>query len=333
MNNKILFLLPSGSLNDATEYYIDILETSFLKANYIVERSSILKVARSYRYILTIEAKWFFLAKVFNPKAIIINWFQGVVAEEAYMATNSIFRKKLWHFFESFTLRYSKLNIYVSERMRQYFEENYTISNVNYFIMPCFNKKLNLSLINKKKYETPSFVYAGSLAKWQCVEKTLELYSKVEKELDNATVTLLTKEKNYALELIKKYNIKNYDIKYVELRDLDVELSKYKYGFLLRENHIVNNVATPTKMNTYLSAGVIPIYSNVICDFNKNFKNYSDFIELKYEDTIEDWLDEIIFFEKNNKLTNFFKDSCMIFEEYYNEKFYSAQFKKLIEDL
>ncbi|HCH8014075.1 TPA: hypothetical protein NJW72_003719, partial [Acinetobacter baumannii] len=119
--------------------------------------------------------------------------------------------------------------------------------------------------------------YAGSLATWQCVDKTLELYSLIERVLPNASLTLLTKEKELAETMINNYKIKNYSIKYVSLENLDTELLKYKYGFLIRENHIVNNVATPTKMNSYLANGIIPIYSSFIDDFKVNFNEY-DFI-------------------------------------------------------
>lgn len=324
MIDKILFLLPEGSLNDATEYYINILQVGFEKSGSIVYRSSTLKDVRKYDKVLTIEAKWFFIAKLINPKANIMNWFQGVVAEEAYLTSNSKIRKELWHFFESFTLRYSKFNIYVSNEMKSYFETRYVVGSKKYFVMPCFNKELKIELINKVKYKTPSFVYAGSLAKWQCVEKTLELYSLIEKSLINSSITLLTKETKLAEVLVKKYKIKNYVIKYVSLDELDLELSKYKYGFILRDDHIVNNVATPTKMNSYLSVGVIPIFSNVIVDFNEKL-NMNSFIRLDSKFNCKIWCEQILSFDNNDYLDqyeNLIFDLKNIFSTYYNKKKY-----------
>lgn len=333
MSNKILFLLPDGSLNDATQYYVQIIHEAFEKAGYIVSYSNKLFDAKKYQEILTIEAKWFFYAKLVNPSASIINWFQGVVAEEAYLTTNSIFRKKLWHFFEGFTLRYSELNIYVSDQMKLYFEKSYNVKSKKYFIMPCFNKELNFDLIDNNKYLTPTFVYAGSLAKWQCIEQTLELYALLEKELPNASITLLTKEKDYALDLIKKYNIQNYNISYVSLKDLDLELAKYKYGFLLREDHIVNNVATPTKMNSYLSVGVIPIYSSSLKAFNQFSEITSSFIELNSND-LNETTNKIIEYEINNYLQKniLLKDIDCIFHSFYCKEKYVNSFLNLISE-
>ncbi|MFH4294131.1 hypothetical protein WAJ58_23570, partial [Acinetobacter baumannii] len=84
-------------------------------------------------------------------------------------------------------------------------------------------------------------------------------------------------------------------IKYVSLENLDTELLKYKYGFLIRENHIVNNVATPTKMNSYLANGIIPIYLSFIDHFKVNFNEY-DFIVAK--EKTQDVLNDIVNFEK-----------------------------------
>lgn len=36
---------------------------------------------------------------------------------------------------------------------------------------------------------------------------------------------------------------------------LNEEHAKYKFGFLLRMDDVVNNVATPTKYNSYLTLG------------------------------------------------------------------------------
>lgn len=49
-------------------------------------------------------------------------------------------------------------------------------------------------------------------------------------------------------------------------------LRDVKFGFVLRDDIAVNNVATPTKLSSYLSAGVIPIYSSALKDFYEKTK-------------------------------------------------------------
>ncbi|MCH7315767.1 hypothetical protein [Acinetobacter sp. ANC 3882] len=335
MKKEIVFFLPEGSINDATEYYLKILYLGFKDYGFNVIYCSNLKDLPASDYILTIEAKQFFLAKIKFPKAKIINWFQGVVAEEAYVLTKSIARKYVWHFYEWFTLRFSFFNIVVSKKMLEYFEKKYKVSiERDSFIMPCFNKKYDKGIWSRKKISDASFVYAGSLAAWQCVDEMLEIYSHIEKNLENSKITLLTKDRDRALELISQYDLKNYDVRYVPLAELEDELIQYKYGFLIREDHIVNQVATPTKMNSYLAAGIIPIYSNVIDDFNRNLSNYTTLV--RHENQVPGSLvtDQILSIERmagGDFSLKFRKDLDEIFKNYYNEEVYLSKFKSFLK--
>ncbi|WP_151837589.1 hypothetical protein [Acinetobacter ursingii] len=323
-NTEIAFFLPPKTMNEATIYYVDILKQGFEQAGYTVTRVENLKELKSFNKVFVMSAKWCFIVKLFNPRAKIVTWFQGLGAEEALMTKNSLIRKRLWNCVEFFTMKFSWLNIYVSARMHKYYRDTYGILDRNFFIMPCFNKQLNSNAFNMVgKYKNPTFVYAGGLDKWQCIEETLELFSLIEKQLQNASLTLLTKDKLKAEELIKKYHIKNYSINFVSLEELDDELRKYKYGFLIREDHVVNNVSTPTKMNSYLANGIIPIYTNVIDDFEK----ISLGIELNSE--TQGWLDEILKYEDNFSTVEaelFRGEVERVFSQYYNEDNYIRQF-------
>ncbi|ENU91205.1 hypothetical protein F971_03343 [Acinetobacter vivianii] len=336
MKKEIVFFLPEGSINDATEYYLNILCLGLKDSDFNVVYCSTLKGVHAPDYILTIEAKQFFLAKIKFPKAKIINWFQGVVAEEAYMLTKSIARKYVWHFYEWFTLKFSFFNIVVSKKMLEYFEKKYKVSiGKNSFIMPCFNKKYDKGIWSRKKISDATFVYAGSLAAWQCVDKMLKIYSHIEKNLENTKITLLTKDCDKAVELINQYDLKNYDVRYVPLAELENELIQYKYGFLIREDHIVNQVATPTKMNSYLAAGIIPIYSNVVDDFNKNLSNYTTLV--RHENQIPESFvtDQILSIERigeDDFSLKFKKDLDEIFKNYYNEEVYLTEFKSFLKE-
>jgi hypothetical protein len=325
MTNKIIFFLPKKTMNEATVYYVDILKHGFIKAGYSVEETEDLSDLKKINKIFVMSAKWCFIVKLFNPKAKIVTWFQGLGAEEALMTRNSLVRKRLWNCVEFFALKFSWINIYVSERMHNYYQDTYRVKDKNFFIMPCFNKKLNEDAFNLvDKYDKPSFVYAGGLDKWQCIEETLDIFCQIEKSIPAASLTLLTKDKIKAEELIKRYNIKNYKISFVGLNELDAELMKYKYGFLIRQDHIVNNVSTPTKMNSYLANGVIPIYTNAIDDFNWKLSGLKFCIQLNCDDSIKQWSQEIITYERFSSIDSidFKREMEFIFEKYYSRNFY-----------
>jgi len=321
---KVLFFLPENTVNEATIYYVDIIKTAFVKQGYEITDSSSFNITKSFSNIFVMSAKWCFLVKLMNPTANIITWFQGLGGEEALLTRNSKRDKAIWSMLEIFAIKFSWLNIYVSKEMRRHFLETYKINDGSYFLMPCFNKELNKESFNyPDKYNIPSFVYAGGLDRWQCVEKTLELYKKIEESIPQASITLLTKEKQKALELIQEYNIQNSAIKFVALDMLDNELERYKYGFLIRDDHIVNNVSTPTKMNSYLANGIIPIYTNVIKDFNTNF-NHSNFIMLDHKSSITEWSEKIVSSEINNNVNieDYQNEVSKLFLNYYSSQYY-----------
>lgn len=335
-SDEVVFFLPPKTMNEATVYYVDIVKQGFLEAGYIINQTESLSDLKKYNKIFVMSAKWCFIVKLINPSAQIITWFQGLGGEEALMTKNSIIRQRLWNCVEFFSMKFSWLNIYVSERMHKYYQDTYRVKDKNFFIMPCFNKQLNLDSFNiMNKYNSPNFVYAGGLDAWQCIDETLELFSLLEKDLPNASLTLLTKDKVKAKEMMEKYNIENYTLNFVALENLDNELKKYKYGFLIRKDHIVNNVSTPTKMNSYLANGVIPVYTNVIDDFNDEISNLKYCIKLDCNDNVLKWKSNIVEYEKNS--SSFFHeaeaDIGVIFSKYYSKQHHISVLSSLLEKI
>lgn len=270
------FYLQDGDLNEATSYYIDIISRALLQQGEQVEKVFSLKVISPTDKVITIQSKAFFRVWLKNPKQYIINWYQGIVPEEAMCmfedSLSKYARKYLWRFLEYFSLCKAKGNIFVSEAMWRHYQHIYGYDKSNYCIMPCFNQELDLRQFTAEKYATPSFVYAGSLSRWQCIDRTLLLFKDIHALFPQATLTLLTKEKEKAISLCHKYGVKA-DIKFVASSELQQVLGAYKYGFIVRDDIAVNNVATPTKMNSYMANGVIPVYSDVINDFQTVFRD------------------------------------------------------------
>lgn len=329
---EIMFLLPRGTYNDATKYYVDLIAEALELQNFRISKTENLLDIKNADYVFVVSAKWFFLSYLINKRAKIITWYQGLGSEEALMLRNSKRDRLIWKYLENLSIRKSFINIYVSESMKLFFNTRHKYYDKNFVIIPCFNKNLNMEKIsNFKPSERPKFVYAGSLDKWQCIDKTLQLYKYIENKIPTAHVTLLTKNKEEALEYLVKYKINNYEIKYVNLQDLDNELCKFNYGFLIRDKHIVNQVATPTKMNSYLANGVVPIYTDVIDDFNK-FLNYDTFIKLKVDNNITEWGDSVIQYNESiNLYPERFKNQLIeVFSTYYAKEKYIKAIQDII---
>ena len=275
MSMRIFFYLPGNSLNDATQHYVDLVEKAFLEKGFqvLIHYDSNFKITTA-DYVFVINIKDFISVYFKTRSNKIIFWFQGLLSEEHLMMFDKTILRRIkcrgFDFLEKITLRNSFYSFYVSDFMKTYLREKHSFKSTNNMVIPCYNKALNENLfINTPKKKT-SFVYAGGLFSWQCFDETISLYKEIENKNENAFFTVLTKQKEEAEKLIQKANIKNYNILYVPLQDLDEELAKHKYGFMLRENNVVNSCATPTKMNTYLAVGLIPIYTDAITAFNDN---------------------------------------------------------------
>lgn len=250
----------------------------------------------------------------------IIQWQQGIAGEESYMRHQSFLRKIILHKIDKFVMKRSKAIFFVSNFMKEYYEK---LCNIDFskksFVMPCFNESLDENIFFNKKYEQKTFAYVGSLAKWQCFEETVILYKSIENRCEKTQLLVLTFEKEKAEKILSKYKIKNYIVKTVNKEEVKSELKNVVYGFVIRDNVIVNKVATPTKLSSYLAAGVIPVFSSCLVDFSKISKKYN----IGYCLNSMDQLDELIgFIEKRKSNENIKTNIKNIFKTYYNIDYY-----------
>lgn len=272
-SSYINFYLPKGQINDATAYYIDLIKNAFLVSDFKVATYDKNDFEIKDSDYIVVVSPWDFL-NVYrrNRKAKIIVWFQGLLPEENKMLMGTSLNQKLrfpiYNWMERKTIKNSYFNFFVSDRMKRHYSEKYAYDGDNFLIMPCYNKGLKREYFTSKPKS--SFVYAGGIYPWQCFTETIAIYKEIEKNNTNAFLTVLTKDQEKAENMIKKEGIRNYKITYVPLEEVMGELGKHKYGFLLREDNIVNNCATPTKMNTYLSAGLMPIHTHAVHSFNEH---------------------------------------------------------------
>jgi len=274
-SSHIKFYLPKGQINDATAYYIDLIKNAFVSSGFEVAtfHKNDFEI-KTTDYVVVVSPYDFLSVYRRNRKAKIIMWFQGLLPEENKMLMGSSLSQKLrfpiYNWMEKKTIHKSFFNFFVSDRMKKHYSEKYGYKDTNFLIIPCYNKNLNKDYFSSAIKPKSSFVYAGGIYPWQCFKETISVFKEIENENNNAFLTVLTKDQEKAENMIQKEGIKNYKINYVPLEEVMSELGKHKYGFLLREDNIVNNCATPTKMNTYLSAGLIPIHTYAVHSFNEH---------------------------------------------------------------
>lgn len=256
-------------------------------------------------------------------------WVQGAWDHESFLNTGSKIKRTAIRLIERYVFKRTIHIFFVSKAMKKYYSKNYNMCfNSNTSIIPCFNTTIQLDSFNQKKYDDNIFVYAGGTAIWQGLEKIIKVYSFIEKHSNlNTTILLLVKDKDTCLNLLGKYEVSNYVINYVSVSELPKALSIAKFGFIIRDDNITNNVSTPTKLSTYLSCGVIPIYSSSIHDFAELASKMNFAIEYSENDL----LDKINLF-KNIKANDVMDEYIGIFNSYYSRTKYKELIMRVINE-
>lgn len=266
------FYLPEG-LESVTQYYVDIIRDALLRRNEKWLTVTTIRDIPKGAKVFTITDKRCVEAMIGRRPKVSVNWYQGVVPEETALlfadSWTSGLRKRLHNFLEDMSLRRCKLNIMVSTAQLEHYRQKYDYRGDNYFIMPCFNTSLRAEDFNQERYATPSFVYVGNMAAWQCFDETLELFKAIKARVPEATLDIFTGDQREAKEKLLKHGV-DARVDYVKPQQLQELLSKYKYGFIVRDDSIINRVATPTKMGNYMASGIMPVFAECIAAYREN---------------------------------------------------------------
>jgi hypothetical protein len=202
---------------------------------------------------------------------------RGLLAQETWYAQNTNV------FIEAFRyLRFKQIekavysqNNYILESvtptLETYLKKEYGANPKESFIAtedipPILSKEQYKAFRNRyrKLFKIPEqeivYVYSGSYKPWQLPEETLKLFKKEK----SGTLLIFTPDIQPFQALVNKLNIKKYILKKVDPKYLIKMLCAADYGFLFREDHIINWVARPTKALEYHAAHVKIIHNNTV---------------------------------------------------------------------
>lgn len=256
-------------------------------------------------------------------------WQQGIIAEESYMRNHSKLRYMILSAIDKFAIKKAKFIFLVSNAQKDYYEKKYNLSIDRYYIMPCYNDKLNPAAFeNPEKYERNVFSYVGSLAVWQCFEETVRLYKRIEDVVNNSELRVFTKSKEEAKRILTCYRVKHFTIDCLPPEKLSEALNEVKYGFVLRNDDPVNNVATPTKFSSYLSAGVIPITTKAVNDFSNKVKGSEYACILDSIDDVDTIINHMAINIDKTMIRDYYHE---IFSTYYSDEYHIEQIAKKLK--
>jgi len=259
-------------------YYKKLQNLEVVELNLFIHFFRILRIFYSAKIIYShsvhmLRNTWFLLP-FFKGRFILDA--HGVVPEEiryfesknfmyytAYMAEKMIFLHK------------NATIICVTNAMKNHFAQKYKDYRGEFKVYGIFPENLNVENLNEIEEKEVSnqitVLYSGSSSGWQNIDLMLELIEK--NQQPNVYYIILTAEVETFQTKIAKYQI-NKDrllIKSVSPGELFAYYTKADYGFILRDDQIVNRVANPTKLIEYLYFGVIPI---VKCPYIGDYYDY-----------------------------------------------------------
>lgn len=111
------------------------------------------------------------------------------------------------------------------------------------------------------------FVYAGGMHKWQNVGKALKYYLDFNLKYANSKILVLTKDIKRLNQIIDEEQLdriySSLVIKSLHYSEVSSYLNAADVSFLIRDNVVMNAVASPTKLAEYMACG-LPVISTVV---------------------------------------------------------------------
>ena len=164
---------------------------------------------------------------------------------------------------EEVTVQKAECLICVTNKIKEHLQDKYGNKfKANTIIMPIFDSSLSKYDINVPKEkpfikDKPVVIYAGGIMKWQKIELMQESINKC---INNANFMVYCPNPKEFWETWKYPKYKNLEVGSKSYQDLckDVYI-KAHYGYVLRDDIAVNNVACPTKIADYFKYRIVPI--------------------------------------------------------------------------
>ncbi|MHA1279824.1 MAG: glycosyltransferase [Candidatus Helarchaeota archaeon] len=192
------------------------------------------------------------------PGVLKILDIHGVVPEE-FNYYNDFVSEEYHNQIERYAIEKANYIIVVTEKMRQHLIWKYHGKVFGKCILLPIMRDINWK-ISRKTFvnEKPIVVYAGGLHKWQQVPKMINVMQQTKDQFEFRFFC----PNPYEFQKILPPDLKSSNSLTYGSKTSDEILDVYKeshFGFILREQSIVNSVACPTKLIEYTAMGVVPI--------------------------------------------------------------------------
>ncbi len=237
-------------------------------------------------------------------------------------------------------VRLADFIIVVSENLKTALEKISSQKINNYFVMPCcvdyerFQRQ-PLATLSEKYADRILLGYCGGLQKWQNIHSILHIVSELRKKDARIFFLLFT---NFPTESIKpeldRLGAGHYAVYSLTGRQIPEYLPLMDAGFLIRDQRLLNQVSSPTKILEYLAAGVPVIATQYAGDIKETVKSGENGLILPDIEISGEQIDRIFQFicnVKNNRAT--IKTTCQNSVQDRTWSKFSMRLLKKIEEL
>ncbi len=155
--------------------------------------------------------------------------------------------------------------IAVSEKMVDFYKTKYSPRG-SFYVLPIFNEQKSFPVGKSDASHAITIVYSGGAQVWQNVERMI---STISATFHKYTYLILTPQVKVFESMLDADVRKNTTVISVPKNDITKYYAEATFGFVLRDNNVVNTVSCPTKIIEYIQNGIIPVVLQPeIGDFN-----------------------------------------------------------------
>ena len=171
-------------------------------------------------------------------------------------------------FYEAFALHKADGALFVTQQLQTHFENKYRVQPKHSLVVPCYldslvharheRAELDQKLVDTMRARSLVMVYSGSFAPWQMAAETVQLFRAVCAKKNDALLAIFTTHQQQFRHLLGRYDIgeENYVVRQVPSEQLGGYFKLASLGVMLRQSHVLNEVAFPVKFAEYLYAGL-----------------------------------------------------------------------------
>ncbi len=211
--------------------------------------------------------------------AISIYDVRGALGEEVLLRRNNTILSYLTKKIENFEIEHTDKVATVSQNLAEYIQKETGRKDVTVIpsifdeTMMSFNEMSRVALRQQFRIRDNEYLicYSGGLSKWQRVSDIIDLLQQCMTIEPRIKTLFLTREKSSLETLLytKSFPASQYIIEECPHEKINQYLSAADAGIIMREDTLVNNVASPIKVAEYLGCGLPVILTKGIGDYSQ----------------------------------------------------------------